>query len=157
MKTVFMIAILAILMQGCSNGKNGQDGQNGANAPVDASILSSWINGPAAIPALDFSQVQLNVQMTADTVISCPIPASGDASGTPSPSGPVLQVAKGNLTISGSDTAGVIQFGALPHDHTETGECYVLGEEAYSYSIEGDTLTLCDLKYLVCSTFTKAD
>ena len=75
---------------------------------ASASIQSSWSSGPSTIPALDLSQIPLNVQSSAATVLDCPAnPPGGDASGNSPPSGAVLQVTKGNITISGSANSGV--------------------------------------------------
>lgn len=157
MKKLFVLALLFLVA--CANPGSSVSLPEPTPTPspspsIAATILSTWINGPATIPALDFSQIQMNQIQSTDTVLSCPIPSGGDASGVDAPAG-FEQVMKSQVYINGSSTFGIIQFGKQPHDHTQTGECYIVGQEAYYYSVVGATLTLCDITYKVCLTMER--
>lgn len=157
MKKIFIAVFALSLMIGCgkdgTNGQNGSNGSNGANAPTDASILSSFISEDpnSAIPALDLSGLSLNAQLPA-TFLGCDT-SGPDQSGTDTPVG-FFQVHKGNVYINGSAQFGIIQFGQQPHS-SHSGVCYVVGQEAYSYLVNGNELTLCDMKYGVCGVMSK--
>lgn len=166
MKKYLFVMLVVLSAAGCGqdgrngsdgqNGSNGANGTNGTNAPTNASVLSNFTaTDPASrIPTLNLSGLALNSVSDIVSVIDCVSLLNGqpDQSGA-SPA--VNGVAKNQIGLSGSTTSGIIQFGPLSHaSHATTDVCYTIGQEEYSYNISGNTLTLCDIKYASCATFT---
>lgn len=157
MKKYLLVMFALVALSGCgkdgTNGSNGAAGADGQNAASDASISNAWTAQDPASPiaSLDLSLTSLNVQLPA-TFLGCDT-SGPDQSGVDTPVG-FFQVHKGNVFINGSSTYGIIQFGQQPHS-SHSGLCYTVGQEAYNYSISGNEMTLCDIKYGVCSVFQK--
>lgn len=123
---------------------------------TDASIASNWVatDPSSRVPTLNFSQLLLNT--TSQDIIpiaDCLTLLNGqpDEAGT-SPA--INGAAMNQYSVTGSSTSGLIQFGPLSHaDHALTDVCYTIGQEEYSYIVEGSTMTLCDIKYFSCGTY----
>lgn len=168
-KYLLVVGILAAV--GCSDGKNGHNGangsdgatgaagvagSNGASAPTDTSILGNFTNTDpnGRIQALNLTSLSLNQVQSLAPALDCASLLNGQPDETGA-SPAINGVALNEVSISGSTNYGIIQFGPLSHANQDLdNECYTIGQEEYTYSITGNTLTLCDSKYSVCSEFT---
>jgi hypothetical protein len=167
MKKLSLIVSISLLTLAvsCGPGKTGGNSPAPKAPPVidlpEDSVLANWTNSnPSSVLAsLDLSNLTIGSEQPAQDVIDC--------NGHLGNSGLVNGVNQDSVLATGNEEAGTIQFGHTAYVGASNLACRSLSKESYTYSVSGDTLTLCNVNCLngvypscqspalACSTFTK--
>ena len=164
MKSSLLLLSLCLLAS-CGPGKTG------GNAPlepeivvdvpvVETSISSQFTNTNAAsrFPTLDFRLLTVTGKQPSSNAINC--------DGTLGNSGKVNGIDPEEVRVTGDEQTGTIEYGHLAYvGATNYAGCRAASKEAYTYSISGDVLTLCNVNCIngvyagcassPCETYTK--
>ena len=152
-----LAAAVMLMVSGCSNGKDGATGPVGPQGPAapGSSIVGVWsaTDPSSRIPLVDLSLLQLNTSLQpVEPVLHC---VANMGSGTDI-SGGSADADFDTLSVSGSSSVGLIKFGRLSHSTSNLNDvCYTVGQETFSYQVDGNHLLLCNIKYDACGTYTK--
>lgn len=163
MKFLVLVSLLVLSVSCGKNGAvdcfNGCTGSSNGSSGVepDASILSKFEavgTGLHGVNSLDFSTKQLNVQNDLSLVCDGSYGNNGDVGGA--------QPSK--VLLTGDEQNGVIQLGHTKYIGASNPLCRDVSKEAYSFKIEGKTLTLCMVNYTntdgspkYCADYLKAE
>jgi hypothetical protein len=141
MKMKLMFAVLTLGLMAC-----GQDPTSSSPTPV-GNVNAKWVS---SYNTFDFSQVALNTESNADLVVLC--------DGSYGNSGQVNGVSEGNVTITGTSSQGLVQFGHLKYVGASNSLCRDYTKEGYQYQVsaDGNTMTLTMVNYpTIVITYTK--
>lgn len=148
--------LLAILLSITACGKSHNSSSVAVPPPVSVSILSNWVatSSIIVIEKLNLSALTLNTIGSSDLVFPC--------DGTYGNSGLIAGVDQGEVLVSGTEDSGTIQFGHTKYVGATDSECRNVSKEAYTYTINNDTLELCMVNWPAdlslpryCTTYEK--